>query len=150
MTGAAGAEAGTLTVMMGGAETDCARAETVFRCCGRLVVRLGDIGAGQRAKLVNNALLAAILDVTQDARETGVALGLDPAALDGVLAASSGDSFGLRVLSALPALSAFANGARLLRKDVGLLRDACGGAGVSPPPMLDVGTRFLDRATGPA
>jgi 3-hydroxyisobutyrate dehydrogenase len=143
--GAEGAAAGTMAVMMGGTDQDCARAEPVFRSFGRLIMRLGDVGAGQRAKLVNNALLAAILDVTQDARETGAALGLDPAALDAVLAASSGNSFGLQVLSRLPDLCALANGARLLRKDVGLLQALCDGSGLMSPPMIAAGTRFLDR-----
>ncbi|MET0361289.1 MAG: NAD(P)-dependent oxidoreductase, partial [Sphingobium sp.] len=108
--GAGGAAAGTLTVMMGGSEVDCARVLPVFRSFGELIVRLGPVGAGQRAKLLNNTLLAAILDATQDARETGVALGLDLAALDSMLAESSGNNFGLQILRSLPSLAAFVNG----------------------------------------
>jgi 3-hydroxyisobutyrate dehydrogenase-like beta-hydroxyacid dehydrogenase len=143
--GAVAAAAGTLAVMMGGSEADCVRVLPVFRSFGELIVRLGPVGAGQRAKLLNNTLLAAILDATQDARDTGVALGLDLAALDSVIAASSGNSFGLQVLRSLPSLAAFANGERLLRKDVGLLHDLCANVGAPAPPMIAGGTRFLDR-----
>lgn len=47
-----------LTVMMGGPEADCGRARPVFASFAAMIVRLGEIGAGQRAKLVNNTLLA--------------------------------------------------------------------------------------------
>ena len=143
--GAAGAQAGTMAVMMGGTPEDCARLQPLFASFARLVERLGEVGAGQNAKLVNNALMAAILDVTQDARETGAALGLDLAALDKVLAASSGGSFAHNALVRLRSLSGFGHGARLLRKDIGLLAALCGDAAITPPPMIAAGNRFVDR-----
>jgi len=144
--GAIGAQAGTMAVMMGGSPGDCDRLQPLFACFARLVERLGEVGAGQCAKLVNNALMAAVLDVTQDARETGVALGLDLAALDKVLAASSGGSFAHNALVRLRSLSGFGHGARLLRKDVGLLAELCRDAAIEPPPMIEVGERFVVRA----
>lgn len=140
---------GTLTVMMGGSKSECARARTVFDSFGGLIVRLGDVGAGQRAKLVNNALLTAIMGLTQEARETGSALGLARDALDEVLAVSSGGSFGHGILRALPDLSAFANGAALLEKDVGLLRDLAASQAIAAPELLDVADAFLARCTAP-
>ncbi|WP_242124011.1 NAD(P)-dependent oxidoreductase [Sphingobium sp. Sx8-8] len=143
--GAAGAAAGTLTVMMGGTPDDCDRALPLFRSFGKLIVRLGDVGAGQRAKLLNNTLLAAIMGVTQEAREAGEALGLDLAALDSILAASSGSSFGHGVLRSLPDIAAFRHGADLLRKDVGLLRQICTQDGAAPRGLLAEGDAFLAR-----
>lgn len=143
--GGSAAERGELTVMMGGASADCERARPVFDAFGGLVVRLGGIGAGQRAKLVNNALLAAILDMTQTARETGRALGLDPASLDAVIAASSGNSFGHGILRSLPGLGAFAAGAALLAKDVRLLAALADESGIDASTLLTPGTRFTTR-----
>ena len=57
--GGAGAAARTLTVMIGGDEEVVAAARPIFETFGGLIVRVGGVGAGQTAKLVNNALMAA-------------------------------------------------------------------------------------------
>ena len=59
--GAPAAEAGTLTLMVAGETASMAAARPAFETFGRLIVHLGDVGAGQQAKLVKNALLAARL-----------------------------------------------------------------------------------------
>lgn len=119
--GGPGAEAGTLTVMCGGAEDVFAACKPVFETFGRLIVRLGPIGAGQRAKIVNNAMLAAHLGIAHGATQAAAALGLDRAAFNALIAASSGNSYGFGVYARLPEPAAFAIGAPLLVKDVRLL-----------------------------
>jgi len=52
------AEARTLTALVGGREEVVATCEPVFRSFANHVVHVGDAGAGQMAKLFNNALLA--------------------------------------------------------------------------------------------
>ena len=52
--GTIGAEAGTLTIMVGGSEAAAQRARPLFEVLGTLVVRVGDHGLGQAAKLCNN------------------------------------------------------------------------------------------------
>jgi 3-hydroxyisobutyrate dehydrogenase len=119
--GAHAAEAGTLSVMCGGAREVFDACQPVFATFGRLIVLLGPVGAGQRAKIINNAMLAAHLGIAHGATQAAQALGLDRAAFNELIAASSGTSFGFGVYARLPEPAAFAIGAPLLVKDVRLL-----------------------------
>lgn len=120
--GSPAAEAGTLTVMCGGSAETFAACKPVFETFGKLIVLLGPIGAGQQAKIINNAMLAANMGVAQGATSAALALGLDRAAFNELVNASSGRSFGFEVFARLPSPAAFAIGAPLLVKDVGLLK----------------------------
>ena len=55
--GVVGAEAGTLTFMVGGAADVFARAEPILRAMGRTIVHAGPAGNGQAAKICNNMIL---------------------------------------------------------------------------------------------
>ncbi|WP_163893065.1 NAD(P)-binding domain-containing protein, partial [Proteus mirabilis] len=59
--GQAGAENGVLTVMCGGEAGDYARAEPVIAAYARACKRLGDPGAGQLAKMVNQICIAGLV-----------------------------------------------------------------------------------------
>ncbi len=141
--GGPGAAARTLTVMIGGDEDAVAAARPIFETFGGLIVRVGGVGAGQTAKLVNNALMAAHVAMAHYALSAGAALGLDRAALSEIVKASSGRSFGFEVYARLPAPSAFGHGARLLAKDVRLLGEVLG-ADPSFAAFRDVAAPFLD------
>lgn len=119
--GSPGAEAGTLTVMCGARQEAFDAAMPVFQTFGRLIVLLGEAGAGQRAKIVNNAMLSAHMGVAMAALEAGVSLGIDRAALIELIKVSSGNSFGFEVFSRLPSPAAFTTGAPMLLKDMKLL-----------------------------
>ena len=88
---------GFLTLAVGGDEEALARCRPVFDAFAGEVVRLGDVGAGQIAKLLNNTLFAANLAVADDALTLGAALGVDAGALAQFLTAGSGRSYGLDV-----------------------------------------------------
>ncbi|MET0179682.1 MAG: NAD(P)-dependent oxidoreductase [Novosphingobium sp.] len=119
--GGGGAAAGTLTVMCGGSDEDFAAAKPVFATFGGLIVRLGPVGAGQRAKLVNNALMAAHMGLAHAALAAGEAIGVDRAALIELVKVSSGRSFGFEIYARLPQPLGFWPGSALLDKDVDLL-----------------------------
>jgi 3-hydroxyisobutyrate dehydrogenase len=119
--GGGGAAAGTLTVMCGGSEAAFAQARPVFDSFAGLCVRLGEVGAGQRAKLVNNALMAASMGLAHAALAAGEALGVDRAALIELVKVSSGRSFGFEVYARLPQPLGPWLGSSLLIKDVNLL-----------------------------
>ncbi|WBQ19295.1 NAD(P)-dependent oxidoreductase [Sphingobium yanoikuyae] len=138
--GGPAAATGSLTVMCGGTSEAYAAARPVLESFGGLIVRMGDVGAGQRAKIVNNALMAANMGLAHAAMEAGRALELDGTALRDLIKASSGRSFGFEVYARLPTPGAFAHGAPLLRKDVGLL--------MSSLPD-DAGAEALSRAAMP-
>jgi len=54
--GVGGAEAGTLTFMVGGSAADFEAARSLLQCMGKVVVHCGASGTGQIAKLVNNLI----------------------------------------------------------------------------------------------
>ena len=57
--GVIGAEAATLTFMVGAEEAAFARAEPILQAMGKTIVHAGPSGAGQTAKICNNMILAA-------------------------------------------------------------------------------------------
>jgi 3-hydroxyisobutyrate dehydrogenase-like beta-hydroxyacid dehydrogenase len=132
----------TLTVMVGGAEDVAAAARPIFETFGGLIVRVGDVGAGQMAKLVNNALMAAHVAMAHYGLAAAAALGLDHAAMSEIVKVSSGRSYGFEVYSRLPAPSAFGHGAKLLAKDIRLLGEVLG-ADPAYAPFRDVVAPFL-------
>jgi 3-hydroxyisobutyrate dehydrogenase-like beta-hydroxyacid dehydrogenase len=86
------AEAGTLTIMAGGAEEDFDRARPLFEAMGEVIVHVGDVGQGQTVKLVNNAVAAANAATLAEALVVAKAAGADLDALTRVMAAGSGGS----------------------------------------------------------
>jgi 3-hydroxyisobutyrate dehydrogenase-like beta-hydroxyacid dehydrogenase len=120
--GSPGAEAGTLTVMCGASQEAFDAALPVFRTFGKLIVLLGEPGAGQRAKIINNSLMAANMGLAHAAMNAADAMGVGRQALAELIRESSGRSFGFDVYARLPSPAAFAIGAPLLAKDVGLLK----------------------------
>jgi 3-hydroxyisobutyrate dehydrogenase-like beta-hydroxyacid dehydrogenase len=135
------AKAGALTVMVGGKAEPVEAARPVFETFGRLIVHLGEVGAGQVAKLVNNTLLAANLGVVHSGVVGGLEHGMQRPALVELLKASSGRSFALEVYERMTDLATFEHGAKLLEKDVRLLGEVMG--------KDDPGFVVLERAATP-
>lgn len=92
--GVGGAEAGTLSLMIGGTEDDFEEAFPVLSAIGNpdKVYRCGDIGAGSVTKLVNNLIGMTTNVVIAEAFSMGVKAGVDAGTLLDVVTASSGDS----------------------------------------------------------
>lgn len=124
--GAPAAEAGTLTLMLGGSEQAIEKAMPVFQSFGELIVRLGEVGAGQHVKLINNSLFVANLGLAHSALRAGEVLGIDREKLLELLLASSGRSFALDVRSRMTSPAGFRHGGALLRKQLRLLREVLG------------------------
>jgi 3-hydroxyisobutyrate dehydrogenase len=141
--GGPAATARTLTVMMGGDEAVIAAAQPIFATFGGLIVRVGEVGAGQMAKLVNNALMAAHVALAHYGLAGGAALGLDRAALCQIVKASSGRSYGFEIYGRYPNPAAFGHGAKLLAKDVRLLGELLG-TDPSFAPFRELVTPFLE------
>lgn len=144
--GAPVAKAGGLTLMLGGKPEDLEAARRVFETFGKLIVNLGDIGAGQAAKLINNSLMAANLSTAVSALRAGSKLGIDPAALVQILLASSGRSFGVEVAARMTSPQAFAHGAMVLTKDLHLLGEVLGAADPEYRVLSNAASPFLDLA----
>jgi 3-hydroxyisobutyrate dehydrogenase-like beta-hydroxyacid dehydrogenase len=77
--GVAGAEAGTLTIMLGGPAALVDRARPLLEELGRSLVHVGDRpGDGDAAKTINNMLSATNLAAAAEALAMGMRAGLDP------------------------------------------------------------------------
>lgn len=88
--GPAGAAAGTLAIMVGGPVEVFEKIKPVFEKVGPNVFRMGDVGAGQTMKLVNNLMMAAGRAIAFEAMALAVKNGLDPQLVTSVLNKSSG------------------------------------------------------------
>ncbi|KAG9288485.1 hypothetical protein G9A89_015691 [Geosiphon pyriformis] len=89
--GTGGAEAATLTFMVGAPSVDdFTRAKPILSYMGKNIVHCGGIGTGQIAKMCNNMLLAISMIGTSEAMNLGIQLGMDPSLLAGILNSSSG------------------------------------------------------------
>ena len=91
--GQAGAVNGVLSVMCGGAEADYARAEPVIAAYARVCRRLGDSGAGQLAKMMNQICIAGLVQGLAEALAFGQKAGLDGAAVVEVISQGAAGSW---------------------------------------------------------
>ena len=78
--GVAGAEAGTLAIMAGGAMDDYAQAEPILNLMGHATL-VGPAGSGQVAKLCNQLIVGGTLNIVAEALLLAQAAGADPAAV---------------------------------------------------------------------
>ncbi|MCL7713835.1 3-hydroxyisobutyrate dehydrogenase [Stenotrophomonas mori] len=140
--GTAGAAAGTLTFIVGGADDALERARPVLAAMGRNIFHMGQAGAGQVAKLCNNMALGVIMAATAEAIALGVAQGLDAGALSRMMAVSTGRSWATEVCNPWPGVLENAPAARgyqggfgndLMLKDLGLAAEAAVAAGTPVP-----------------
>lgn len=90
--GVRGARKGTLAVMVGGDPDLFERCKPLFECFGSNVFHVGDVGAGEVAKLVNNLLAFMNMLSASEALVLGAKAGVDPSVLWRIVKASSGNS----------------------------------------------------------
>src|SRR5207237_1557482 len=79
--GVIGAEAGTLTFMVGGEADAFARGDPILQAVGRTIVHAGPSGNGQTAKSCKNMILGASLIEVFEGLALGDELGLPPQTL---------------------------------------------------------------------
>jgi len=140
--GTAGAEAGTLTFIVGGSVESLETARPLLEVMGRTVFHAGGNGAGQIAKICNNMLLAVLMAGTAEALALGVNNGLDPAVLSEIMKQSSGGNWALNVynpypgvMEGVPASRGYQGGflVDLMSKDLGLAMETADASGSSVP-----------------
>jgi 3-hydroxyisobutyrate dehydrogenase len=140
--GVGGAEAGTLTFMVGGDARDFEIAKPILLGMGKNIVHCGGIGNGQVAKICNNMMLAIEMIATSEGMTLAAKLGMDPKVFAAIVNTSSGrcwssDTYNPYpgVLENVPASRAYAGGfgADLMLKDLSLASDA---AKIAKHPIL--------------
>lgn len=93
--GSRAADAGELLTLLGGTEAAAARFTPVAKAYSSDVVRVGDIGAGQVAKAVNNLILWACLVADHEGLALARRFGVDTGELRSALRMSSADNYAL-------------------------------------------------------
>jgi len=127
--GTAGAQAGTLTFMVGGDAKDVERARPILEKIGKNIFHAGPSGSGQTVKVCNNMLLGIQMLGTSEALRLGIANGMDPKVLSDIMVKSSGRNWALElynpcpgVMENVPSSKDYAGGfgVDLMLKDLGL------------------------------
>ncbi len=140
--GIGGAQAGTLTFMVGGSEDAFRRIEPVLSAMGSKIVHCGASGAGQAAKICNNMILGVTMIATCEAFALADKLGLDRQKMFDVVSTSSGYSWSMNAYCPAPGIgpkSPADNGYRpgfaseLMLKDLGLAQMAAEAADADTP-----------------
>ena len=136
--GVAGAEAATLTFMVGGEASALERARPILVAMGKRIVHAGAAGAGQAAKICNNMILGISMIAVAEAFVLGEKLGLSHQALFDVASTSSGQCWALTSYCPVPgpvptspANRGYAPGftAAMMLKDLELARGVAAEAG---------------------
>ena len=93
--GVSGAEAGTLTIMVGADNETYEIVKPVFEVLGKNVYHIGEVGGGDAMKMVNNLLLGCNMAALAEALTLGVKSGLSLETMKEVISVSSGNSYAL-------------------------------------------------------
>ena len=140
--GVAGAQAGTLTFMVGGPDAAFARARPILEAMGKTVVHAGGSGNGQAAKICNNMILGVSMIAVSEAFLLAEKLGLDAQRLFDVASKSSGQCWSMTSYCPVPgpvptspANRDYQAGftAAMMLKDLKLAQDAARAAQVVTP-----------------
>ena len=140
--GVPGAEAATLTFMVGGEEADVIRSRPILETIGRSVVHVGPAGAGQAAKICNNMILGISTIAVAEAFRLAEKLGLKDKTLYEIISRSSGDCWVLNNNHPVPGVvpTSAANqeyrpgfSSTLMLKDLRLSQDAANYFGAYTP-----------------
>ena len=140
--GVIGAEAGTLTFMVGGDAAAFARAEPILQAMGRTIIHAGPSGSGQTAKICNNMMLAASMIGVCEGFALAEKLGLPAQTLFDICSKSTSQCWAMTnycpvpgPVPAAPSNRGYAPGftAANMLKDLRLAQQAAGATGAATP-----------------
>lgn len=140
--GVGGAQAGTLTFMVGGPQAAFERAKPVLEVMGKTIIHAGPAGNGQAAKICNNMILGISMIAVGEAFVLAEKLGLDHQKLFDIASRSSGQCWSLTsycpVPGPVPTSPANRNyqagfAAAMMLKDLKLAQDAARASGAATP-----------------
>lgn len=144
--GQAGAENGALSIMCGGTDADYVRAEPVMAAYARICRRLGESGAGQLAKMMNQICIAGLMQGLSEALAFGQKAGLDGAAVVEVIAQGAAGSWQManRHKTMLADTFDFGFAVDWMRKDLGICLQTADEIGASLPVTALVDQFYKD------
>jgi 2-hydroxy-3-oxopropionate reductase len=117
------AATGALTLFVGGAEEAVERVRPALGCYGDPILHVGPLGAGQKVKLVNNALFAAQIGLLSGSIELAARLGVPESTLLNALPHGSAASRVLDIVARGGSVESFIDTAgEFVGKDIGVAR----------------------------
>ncbi len=142
--GTVGATEARLSIMAGGSETDIERALPVFQALGKCT-RIGPVGAGQLAKLANQAIVGITIGAVSEALLLAEKGGADPEAVREALLGGFAGSRILELHGRRMIDRDFAPGApaRIQLKDMGMILDEARSEGLTLPLAQQVHNQYL-------
>ncbi len=159
--GTGGAQAATLTFMVGGPGEAFARAKPILEKMGRTIVHAGGAGNGQAAKICNNMILGVSMIAVSEAFVLAEKLGLDAQKLFDISSKSSGQCWSMTTycpvpgpVPASPANRDYQAGftAAMMLKDLKLAQEAAKAAGAQTPLGADAAkiySQYVEAGEGP-
>jgi 3-hydroxyisobutyrate dehydrogenase-like beta-hydroxyacid dehydrogenase len=147
--GQAGAEQGTLTVMVGGQLEHHERAEPVMQAFAKRIRLLGPAGSGQLAKMVNQICIAGVLQGLAEGLHFAESAGLDPLEVVAAIAHGAAQSWQMdnRHQTMVERKFEFGFAVDWMRKDLGLALDEARRNGASLPLAALVDQFYSDVQT---
>ncbi len=133
--GQAGAENGLLTVMCGGDQTTYDRVEEAINCFSKSCRLMGDQGAGQLTKMVNQICIAGLVQGLSEGMHFAQKAGLDGNAVLDVISKGAAGSWQMenRGTTMLKDEFEFGFAVDWMRKDLGIVLDEAKSNGASVP-----------------
>lgn len=144
--GQAGAESGQLTIMVGGAPQDFARAEPLLAAYAKRVGLMGPAGSGQLTKMVNQIAIAGVVQGLAEALHFAQSVGLDGAAAIDVIGKGAAQSWQMdnRAATMIAGRFDFGFAVDWMRKDLGLVLAEARRAGARLPLTALVDQFYAD------
>lgn len=135
--GQVGAEAATLSIMVGGSDADVQRARPILETVGKRVTHLGPAGSGQVTKLANQLIVAQTIDAVAQALRLAELAGVDTAAARQAMLGGFADSRILDLHGDRIVRRDFVAGGRaeLQLKDVRLICEFANDVGLDSPTL---------------
>jgi len=144
--GQAGAENGVLTIMVGGDSAAFEKAQPVIAAYGRSVVLMGDSGAGQLTKMVNQICIAGLVQALSEALAFAEKAGLDAAKAVDVISKGAAQSWQMdnRAKTMLDGKFDYGFAVDWMRKDLGIVLDEARSNGATLPVTALVDQFYAD------
>ncbi|MGH6870845.1 MAG: NAD(P)-dependent oxidoreductase [Rhizomicrobium sp.] len=133
--GEQGAKNGQLTVMCGGGQTAYAKAEPIMKVYARQCRRMGEAGAGQLTKMVNQICIAGLVQALCEGMSFARKAGLDPLAVVEVISKGAAQSWQMENRHKTMLENHFEHGFAVewMRKDLAIVLDEARRNGSSLP-----------------
>lgn len=151
--GQAGAEKGTLTIMMGGDAGAIAHASQALLAYGKTLVRVGDSGAGQLTKMCNQLAIAGVVQGLAEAVHFAKRAGLDPVRVFEAISKGAAGSWQMdnRWATMVEGRFDFGFAVDLMRKDLGLVLDEArrNGSSLALAALVDQFYADVQKQGGP-